>query len=377
MMKNPTIAFISLNDPADPQTWSGIPFSILTYLRRAGAHVEVIGPLSRKSRYLLSLRWAKSKLMKRAYHIEREPLITASYARQIEKHMRGRRFDAILSLETFLTSQLNRSEPITSWCDATWDLMVDYYYSNPTKAFRKRASLNEQQALERAEHAVYASDWAAASAKKYYRVPDKKLAVIPFGANLEIKHGKDDIENFVSARSRESCTLLFLGVDWERKGGQIAVEAARLLNLRGLKTQLIVAGCSVPGEKHAFVTELGFISKRTEEGRSKIAELLRTSNFLIFPTRAECAGIVLSEASAFGLPIITTDTGGIATYVSQEMNGVRLPLTAGAEIYADHILRIFRDQSTYRAMAFAGWNEYSGRLNWQSAVSSLLSLLAN
>jgi glycosyltransferase involved in cell wall biosynthesis len=168
--------------------------------------------------------------------------------------------------------------------------------------------------------------------------------------------------------------LLFLGVDWERKGGQIAVETARLLNLRGLKTQLIVAGCSVPGEKHDFVTELGFISKRTEEGRSKIAELLRTSNFLIFPTRAECAGIVLSEASAFGLPIITTDTGGIGTYVCQEMNGIRLPLTADAEVYADHILRIFRDQSTYSAMAFAGWNEYSRRLNWQSAVSSLLSL---
>ena len=373
-MKNPKIAFVSLNDPADPQTWSGIPYSILTHLRRADADVEVIRPLNRKIRYLLSPNWAKSKLMKRAYHIEREPLVTASYARQIEKQMRGRRFDAIFSLETFLISKLDRSEPITSWCDATWDLMVDYYYSNPTRAFRKRASLNEQRALDRAQHAVYASGWAAESAKKYYHVPDKKLAVIPFGANLEIQHDRDDIQNFVSARSRESCTLLFLGVDWRRKGGQIAVETARQLNLRGLKTQLIVAGCDVPGEKPDFVRELGFISKRTEEGRARISELLRTSSFLIFPTRAECAGIVLSEASAFGLPIITTDTGGIATYVSQEMNGIRLPLIAGAEVYADHILRIFRDRTTYDAMAFAGWDEYSRRLNWPSAVSSLLSL---
>jgi glycosyltransferase involved in cell wall biosynthesis len=373
-MTKPKIAFVSLYDPGDPQTWSGTPYSILTHLKRAGAHVEVIGPLSRNSRYLLSLNWAKSKLMKRAYHVEREPLITASYARQIESQMRGRHFDVILSLETFLMSKLNRPEPITSWCDATWDLMVDYYYANPTKAFHKRASLSEQQALQRVEHAVYASDWAAASATKYYRVPEKKLAVIPFGANIEIEHGMDEMESFLSARNHESCTLLFLGVDWERKGGQIAVDTARLLNLRGLKTQLIVAGCNVPGEKHAFVTELGFISKRTVEGRSKISELLRTSNFFIFPTRAECSAIVLSEASAFGLPIITTDTGGISTYVSQGTNGIRLPLTADAEVYADHIFRIFRDQKTYKAMAFSGWDEYSRRLNWQSSVSNLLSL---
>jgi hypothetical protein len=52
-------------------------------------------------------------MKKRAYHTEREPLVTGSYARQIERHMHGRRFDAILSLQTFLISKLDHPELVT------------------------------------------------------------------------------------------------------------------------------------------------------------------------------------------------------------------------------------------------------------------------
>jgi glycosyltransferase involved in cell wall biosynthesis len=114
----------------------------------------------------------------------------------------------------------------------------------------------------------------------------------------------------------------------------------------------------------------------TPQGKDQLAELLRTSNFLIFPTRAECAGVVFSEASAFGLPIITSDTGGIATYVRQGVNGIRIPLTASAGSYAEHIWRLFHDRAAYGSMALAGWEEYRQRLNWETSVSSLLSFLA-
>jgi glycosyltransferase involved in cell wall biosynthesis len=201
------------------------------------------------------------------------------------------------------------------------------------------------------------------------------LAVIPFGANLEIHHDRAFIESTISARSRDSCTLLFLGVDWQRKGGAIALETARLLNAQGLKTQLTVVGCTVPGEKYDFVTEVGFISKRTPAGQTRLGELLRSAHFLILPTRAECSAIVFCEASAFGLPIITTDTGGISTYVRQGVNGIRIPLSGGAECYAEHIFRLFYDRAGYEGMALAGWCEYKSRLNWESSVGSLLSLL--
>jgi glycosyltransferase involved in cell wall biosynthesis len=369
------IAFVSMLDPTDPHSWSGIPSAILARMVRAGAEVEAIGPLSRRARYLFLPVWAAYKVAKKTYQVDREPLLIASYAKEIERRMGNSRFDAIFSLDTIAISHLNRPEPITYWTDAVWDTMVDYYYRGVGRTFDAKARLHEQQAMERSAHAVYSSDWAVDSALKHYQIDEQKLAVIPFGANLEITHDRSAIESAISARRRDSCTLLFLGADWQRKGGRIAVEAARLLNRQGLKTQLIVAGCQVPGDKPEFVTEVGFISKRTGEGQARLAELLRSSHFLILPTRAECSAIVLSEACAFGLPIITTDTGGIPTYVRQGINGVRLPLAADAEIYADHIYRLFRDVAAYEAMALAGWEEYRQRLNWGSSVATLLSLL--
>ena len=97
----PKIAFVAIHDPSDPHSWSGIPKSVLTHLTRLGAEVEIIGPLSRRMRYLLSLPWAWSKIRNRAYQTEREPLVTASYARQMQRIMGNRRFDAIFLLSLY------------------------------------------------------------------------------------------------------------------------------------------------------------------------------------------------------------------------------------------------------------------------------------
>jgi glycosyltransferase involved in cell wall biosynthesis len=375
-VKQLKIAFVSAHDARDPHTWSGTTNAILTFLNRAGANVEVISPLSRNARFLFSPMWLACKITKKFYHTDREPLLISSYTNQIERRMSGLRFDAILSTESSIVSKLNRPEPITYWSDSVWDLMTNYYFFDSTRSFGLKSRKHEQQAAENAAHAVYASDWAATGASENYGVDKNKLAVIPFGPNLDIQHDRSAVESAIAKRSQDSCVLLFLGVDWKRKGGPIALETARLLNERGLKTELIVAGCNVPGEKLPFVKELGHVSKRTPQGRRLLSELLRTSNFLILPTRAECAGVVFSEASAFGLPIITSDTGGIATYVRQGVNGIRIPLTASAEAYAEQIWRLHFDRTAYSSMALAGWEEYRQRLNWETSISSLLSLLA-
>lgn len=126
----------------------------------------------------------------------------------------------------------------------------------------------------------------------------------------------------------------------------------------------------------AFVEKLGYVSKRTESGREKLEALLSTSHFLILPTRAEVAGIVFCEASAFGLPTITTDAGGVADYVRNSVNGVRLPLGAGPEHYAREILRIFGDKDMYEELCLSSFREFESRLNWTTSVKSLVRLMS-
>ena len=54
----------------------------------------------------------------------------------------------------------------------------------------------------------------------------EKVKVVPFGANIDCNHSYEYIKKLVEFRFRnfDKCSLLFCGVDWYRKGGDIALE---------------------------------------------------------------------------------------------------------------------------------------------------------
>lgn len=308
------VAFVSIDDARDPQSWSGTPHSMLTHLESVGAPVEVISPLRRRFKYLFAPHKLAARMSSRSFQVDRQPLALSSYSRQISKRLRVGDVDVVFATSSIPIARLECRQPIVYWTDGVWDAMADYYagaFSNPTKSTRRCARAQEEAALMRAAFAVYSSEWAAETAHAHYGVPRSKLRVIPFGPNMRVEHAPAEAARFIDARATGCCRLLFLGVEWGRKGGALALETARKLNQMGLRTTLTVAGCDpFPSGAPDFVEPLGFISKRTEEGQRKLAELLRSSHFLILPTRAEASAIVFCEASAFALPVLTTETGG-------------------------------------------------------------------
>jgi glycosyltransferase involved in cell wall biosynthesis len=209
--------------------------------------------------------------------------------------------------------------------------------------------------------------------KGAYNVPASKVKVIEFGANLSVDHDADHVACWSEERLANDCTLLFIGVDWNRKGGVLAFEAARLLNERGIKTVLKVVGCDAPDAP--FVEKLGFISKGTVEGQRRIKQLLMASTFFVMPTRAEAAGIVFCESAAFGLPVVTTRTGGVESYVLDGQTGYCLPMAAPGSAYADVIAGTLADRDSYRRLSLAAFERYRQTLNWNSGVSKLKHLI--
>jgi glycosyltransferase involved in cell wall biosynthesis len=225
--------------------------------------------------------------------------------------------------------------------------------------------------------AAFASTWALEGARKLTKA--EKLRVLPFGSSLPVKHTARDIACQAAdkrTRRKNECELLFIGVNWQRKGGAIAVETARLLNENGIRAKLRVAGSQPEGQIPHFVEPLGFINKSSEEGLQKLIDLYRSADFFILPTQAEAAGIVFSEASSFGLPCITYATGGVPEYVRNGVNGFCLEPGAPAARFATEIQRILSDHSEYEALATGGFQEYVQRLNWETSVGHLIRLCA-
>jgi glycosyltransferase involved in cell wall biosynthesis len=96
---------------------------------------------------------------------------------------------------------------------------------------------------------------------------------------------------------------------------------------------------------------------------------------LFLPTRADFFGIVFSEASAYGLPSVSTDTGGVSGAVRDGVNGLLLPISAGPDDYANAITKLFSDEASYRDLARSARAEYESRLNWDAWGATVSNLI--
>ena len=275
---------------------------------------------------------------------------------------------------------LETSAPIVFWTDSTVAGMIDFYpeWADICGESLRDAHRAEQAALSNCRLAIYSSDWAAQTAINNYRVDASKVKVVPFGANIESVRELDDIRRIVAQRPTDVCKLLFAGVEWHRKGGDIAVSIARSLNAMGLKTELTVLGCEVIS-RHVpdFVSPRGFVSKKTVKGQTLIDSLFAESHFLLLPTRADCVPVVIAEANSFGLPVVASDVGGISTVLRNGINGYAWQVAELATHACNAIFKSMESPSAYRELAMNSFGQYRNRLNWETAGRQVRELLDN
>jgi glycosyltransferase involved in cell wall biosynthesis len=172
--------------------------------------------------------------------------------------------------------------------------------------------------------------------------------------------------------------LLFIGIDWQRKGGEIAFQTLLELLQRDIDAELVVVGTVPPPHiRHGKLTIIPQLDKNCPQQRQRLNQLLRQSHFLLLPSRAECYGISLCEASAFGLPVVTTAVGGISTVVKNGRNGYKLPLSATSTDYADILMQLLAAPDHYQRLARSSRAEYDQRLNWGCWAEELYALLCS
>jgi glycosyltransferase involved in cell wall biosynthesis len=289
-------------------------------------------------------------------------------ASELQSQLRSNPVDFIIApAASVAISKLRTNIPLIYITDTTFKLLNNYYewFSNFWPVSVSVGNRIEQEALQNASFVVLSSEWAKASVVNDYSHPAEQTAVIPFGANMEWVPK----ELLMEARSKgDVCNLLFIGREWSRKGGDVAVDTCRHLNSIGVATCLNLVGTNlarIPGDLNVEVYP--HLNKSDSGDKQLFEELLRKSHFLILPTSAECFGIVFCEASGFGLPSLTYDTGGIASAVINGQNGYRLPVDHGAKEYASLIRDIYQDfKERYLPLSESSRKLYESTLNWNA-----------
>jgi glycosyltransferase involved in cell wall biosynthesis len=374
------VAFLTTYKSSDVSAWSGSMFNMLGALLNAGVQVETIDALSDPySAFFKAKRIVKNTVFGKNYLRDREPLTLRGYARQVEGRLRRRNPDILFSAGTMPIAYLRTDKPIVFWADATFDGMINFYpeFTNLCEETIRNGHAMEQAALSNCRLAVYSSEWAAQTAIANYVVDGGKVKVVPYGANLPRFLTAEEVHQVIRSRGSGVCRLLFVGIDWYRKGGDEALLVTSRLNQMGLDAELHVVGCNPPSPLPLFVKTYGYLSKGNREHNDLLSKLYKTSDFFILPSKAECAAVVVAEANSFGLPALTTNVGGMGTVVRDGKNGRVFESPVFVQECADYIFQTLASKERYRQLCVSSFKEYASRLNWDSAVHSVLNLIAS
>lgn len=376
------LAYVTAYDASDRTNWSGIGYYMAQALHEQSHGVDYVGPLRLSQPWQL---WAKKQIyahvLSKNYLPDRDPSVARSFAQQASRKLSRLDVDVVFSPGTLPIAYLESEHPIVFWTDSTFGGMVDFYpeFTNLCRETLQFGTALEKAALDRASLAIYSSEWAAETARQSYGIADAKVHVVPFGANVEVTHTLEDLRCVVAARSASVCKLVFFGVAWFRKGGDIAVEVARELNAAGIPTELLVAGCKpeMSGTIPSFVRYRGTISKSNPPRHAQLEALMSEAHFLLLPSRADCTPIVFSEANAFGVPCLATRVGGIPTIIRDGINGSTFAPDASVSSYCEYISTMFADRPRYQDLALSSFREHQTRLSWCVAGSRVSELLTN
>lgn len=370
------IGFVCVEDATDVKSWSGIPFQILEHLREQNVEIELFSPLKRDYRRRLILPGALARIQGRPALFDKHPVASRSFARQLLIKLRENPVDVVFSTNSAPITLLECAQPIVLWTDAVFHSLHDYYhgsFTNLTNEVVQRSKRQEEEALRHCAIAAFSSTWATEAAKRL--TDPQKVRMLPFGPNVPSQHSEEQIALAAKKRRERGpgeCELLFVGIDWPRKGGDIAIEVARLLNEKGIMTRLRLVGGKPAQALPDFVEHLGFIDKNSKDGLHRLSDLYCEADFFILPTRAEAAGIVFCEANSFGVPSLTYATGGVPDYVRNDVNGVCLPPGAPASRFAEAISEILSTPGRYQGLSSGAFHEFRTRLNWPNSIRLLL-----
>lgn len=321
------IVYVSKYPIENIKNWSGVPKNIFLTFKKKGFDVTKIDTISLVPLNFLKIIELILKFLNIKYDPNRSILLSKYYAFLIDRKISNKKYNYIFSHDSTLLSFLKTKIPVILWTDLTYDLYEKTYLRDYKKISQNTVNGNflEKKALDKCSKIIYSNKYALKNAREKYKIKKNKLFFVPYGSNIEKKITKKNcnkiIYNKVPSKS-ESIKFLSIGIDWHRKGMDKTVEFINYIQKKIKKTiQLdLVGDPNFIVKNNKNIINHGYLSKNNRNQFKKIKKLYEEANFFILLSREEAAAVVLMEAAAFGLPIITNEIGGVKSVVNK--NGI-------------------------------------------------------
>lgn len=368
------IAYITSGNPYDKNSWSGTDYYVKKALEDQGCTVyNIYGYKYYNFKIIFKKIWAK--ISRKKYQAIRSIPSAKRWAKYILSHLE-KDTDAIFSLSTIPIAFLETQIPIYIYIDGIYEYMLKQGFKRISNN-NKETHLIENLAIEHCTKIITASTASAETIANKYPSSLRKIEIVPFGANFDTYPNQEDIVNILKKKTFKTCKILFIGVEWKRKGAQLVVDTVKLLHNQGFPIELHLVGLKeIPIELEPYMINHGFISKMKHDGLNKLYTLYSQCHFLFVPSYAEAYGLVFCEASAYGVPSISHAIGGIQTIIKNDINGYLFEIGTKPEVFGNYIKKTFKNKNEYEKLAMRSFNRFQETLNWNASGKKLINIMS-
>jgi alpha-maltose-1-phosphate synthase len=373
------ILLLCEGDAESWRSWSGISKSLVDQLRADGHCVDVGDvDLRGADRWVAAASTVSSDRRRwgTRYHLGGVPFWLRS--RRADRHVRAQRhrIDLILQIGATFLLPPNTGIPYCVCSDSN----ISVAQHGATSGYSDATPLTECDlaAITRRERQVYEGAAALFPLSERLRrsfindfgIPPDRVRAIYAGPNL-------DPARWPSARSaaaRRPPTVLFVGLQFRRKGGDLLVESFRRLRTRLPDARLLLAGVRAGTVDEPGVNCLGELDKNTPSGAAALAHAYASADVFALPTRFEPFGIAFVEAMHFGLPCIGPSAWAVPEIIADGATGYTVPVD-DVEALTDRLWRLLSDPVLARTMGDAGRARAHDLFTWPRVIDRMSDVM--
>lgn len=371
----PRVLFVSEGNAETHDSWSGVSRSVVLHLRALGHEVRVVdADLYGAARVRVALRtlaWPRKRWWVR-YHLHAAAFAarSAACAAGVRAHP-----DADVILQVGATFEPPAGGlPVVLYCDSNIVHSLEGVATGQSEAAvlsaRELRHVREREArvYARAATILTMSHRVQRSFRDAFAVPAERLETVHCGPNipLPVLEEPDPVR---------PPTVLFLGRDFDRKGGPLLLAAFREVRTVLPDARLVVVGGRPAGSIDAPGVEfLGVLSRDEEPSRLALDAAYRSAHVCCIPTRFEPFGTAFVEAMLYGLPCIGPNAWAVPEIIVPGETGTLVPPDDVAAL-SGALLDLLRDPARSRRMGLAARRRAEREFTWESLTARISAAL--
>jgi len=357
--------------PFDPSSWSGSSANFFSAMRSQDLLTDAREVAISKARDGLQKALTFSRPMPRwkaRYHasVRRFKALTEA-ARQIISEQPD--IQGVLQIGAWFSSGHTTKLPCFSYHDGNAALRYRYYGRGLLSEGTRRAHLDWERSVYGALTGIFVmSQWLADSFANDFGVPRTKLHVVGAAINMALPER-------VPERMWSPPRYLFVGKDFERKGGKYLLEAFALVRKAIPGAEVVVVGPTLPIQQ-AGVICAGYLSKTNPADAARLAELFSSATAIVLPSIYEPFGISLLEGMAYGLPCIAVDRCAMPEIVQHGKSGLIARAEDTASL-ANAMIELGKNPDAASGMGLAGRRRVESDYTWDAVVRKIKTVLSD